>query len=107
MKFWICRCKRLVQSVRRYLEHLLEKTMSAFKVFVFCVLIVLFINFILAEEDLPIGPENPRDRRTIDSVLRGVADIFGYDVQRRPTAIPPSMAPAPAMPPAMMPAAGR
>lgn len=84
------------------------RKMSTIKVFgVVCVFIVLhLVNVILAEDD-SVWPKGPRDKRTIDTVLRNVADLFGYDVQRRPTAIPPSMAPAPARPPAMMPAAGR
>lgn len=83
--------------------------MSAFRVLgVICVLIVLLINNSCADDEDSVVPQGPnRDKRTIDTVLRGVADIFGYDVQRRPTAIPPSMAPAPARPPGMMPAAGR
>lgn len=81
---------------------------TAFKVFgVFCVFILISYFVTAADDDDMIWPQGPRDRRTIDTVLRGVADIFGYDVQRRPTAIPPPMAPAPARPPGMMPAAGR
>lgn len=36
-----------------------------------------------------------REKRTIDLVLRSVADVFGYDVQKRPTALPPPPPPAP------------
>ncbi|XP_017784290.1 PREDICTED: leucine-rich repeat extensin-like protein 2 [Nicrophorus vespilloides] len=36
-----------------------------------------------------------RDKRTLDLVLRSVADVFGYDVQKRPTVLPP-----PPLPPA-------
>lgn len=36
-----------------------------------------------------------RDKRTIDLVLRSVADVFGYDVQKRPTILPPPPPPAP------------
>lgn len=82
------------------------------KVFrVVCVLVIL--SSVFAQED-SVEDQNEytningtRDKRTIGTVLRNVADLFGYDVQKRPTVIPPSMAPAaaPAAAPAPMPAA--
>lgn len=74
---------------------------------VVCVLVVLS-GALLAEdvvvefEDIGIVSSNGtnRDKRTIGVVLRNVADLFGYDVQKRPTVIPPSMAPAAAPAPA-------
>lgn len=42
-----------------------------------------------------------RDKRTIELVLRSVADVFGYDVQKRPAVIPPptaKMLPSPLAP---------
>lgn len=75
---------------------------------VVCVLVVLS-GALLAEEDVVVEFEDTgsvnsnstgRDKRTIGVVLRNVADLFGYDVQKRPTAIPPSMAPAAAPAPA-------
>ncbi|CAH0560952.1 unnamed protein product [Brassicogethes aeneus] len=46
--------------------------------------------------------DQDRDKRNIGTVLRNVADIFGYDVQKRPTVIPPpppTTAPPPPPPP--------
>lgn len=36
-----------------------------------------------------------RDKRTLDLVLRSVADVFGYDIQKRPAVLPPPKPPAP------------
>lgn len=107
MKFWICRCKRFSTVRVSIAPTPPRRSMSATKVFgVLCVVLVLLVSFALAEED-SVWPQGPRDKRTIGTVLRNVADLFGYDVQRRPTAIPPSMAPAPGGMSGTMPAAGR
>lgn len=59
----------------------------------FCVLLVFAASCACAED---VPEENQkRDKRTLDLVLRSVADVFGYDIQKRPTVIPPPP-PAPA-----------
>lgn len=74
---------------------------------VVCVLIIL--TSVFAEKDLIETKDESkessvnRDKRTIGVVLRNVADLFGYDVQKRPTVIPPQpamAAPAPGAAPA-------
>lgn len=74
---------------------------------VVCVLIIL--TSVFAQKDLVESKDESkesninRDKRTIGVVLRNVADLFGYDVQKRPTVIPPApamAAPAPGAAPA-------
>ncbi|XP_045480197.1 probable serine/threonine-protein kinase kinX [Harmonia axyridis] len=53
---------------------------------------------------------DPRHKRTVGVILKNVADVFGYDVIKRPSALgarpaaPPAMPPPPPAPPAMPPA---
>lgn len=67
-----------------------------------CVLII--ISSVLSQRVPAVSVYDDRDKRTVGTVLRNVADLFGYDVQKRPTVIPPA-APAGGAAPAPAPAA--